>query len=363
MNSYLKKHFSKERFFVVFFFISFTSLATFGGKLTNQQIVEKLSVLKPLPKVHYTFATPGGNLLDDKSGRLLYEYARIANALTVWVEWANYKQIEACIYTCARINKTKPKIKSTIGLGCNPWDRKFGKNLPPTDKGATYKQELEFFTQRFESIKDWVDAANKKYGSNVQISAILLDTERFHASEKDTKYNAAIKEKLDTFHLLVKKHFPESKIEWYGRGIRNNSYDTSPYWTGQELTESLSCSLYTIPEIDRMRKTYRRTCKLADQKGVNNVTPWVALSAGYRRGVDKEYWDINWQYDLIYAYMIGAELNNSWYSKYPEKYGPYDRAEIVIFYPPAFCDKTPEWGRYFIAYVRGAHNIKNIDDL
>jgi hypothetical protein len=88
------------------------------------------------------------------------------------------------------------------------------------------------------------------------------------------------------------------------------------------------------------------------------------LASGYRRGLaKKQYWDFDWQYDIIYSYGIGAALNIDWYGEDPERFAPYKRAKIVIFYPPAFDKRTPDWTRHFVAYVRGATGINDLHDL
>jgi hypothetical protein len=32
----------------------------------------------------------------------------------------------------------------------------------------------------------------------------------------------------------------------------------------------------------------------------------------------------------------------------------------VVFYPPAFDPRVPQWGKHFVAYVRGAHAITQL---
>ena len=126
----------------------------------------------------------------------------------------------------------------------------------------------------------------------------------------------------------------------------------------------MSCSLYTVPEVERTRGTFRKTCQLADELGVKEVTPWVALASGYRRDVEKfQRWSYSWDYDLEYSYMLGAELNHPWYGARPKWFAPYSRAEVVAFYPDPFYKDTPFWAKHFVAYVRGAHGIKKLDDL
>jgi len=337
----------------------------FGEQDSN--VTAKLRALKPLPKVHYSFSL-SPNLINNRDSRLLYELTRITHSLSLSGSWCTLNQIDNCLYTCARINRTKPPIRSSLAINFSPWHWRFGKDLPPTDKGPTYQTEIELFVKRLKLITKWVAASNKKYHSNVKVSAVLLDSERFHVRADNPLWNEAIRQKLDEIHRLVAAIFPEARVEWYGRGILRiwggDGWGKTLYFTGQEIKAPLSCSLYSVPELQRMRETYSRTCKLADELGINDVTPWVALASGFRRGlVKKQFWDFNWPYNLIYSHQIGAELNVPWYSQRPKRYAPYNRAKVIIFYPALFDNRSPEWGRHFIAYVRGATGVYDLSDL
>ena len=330
-------------------------------------IYSKLVELKPLPKVHYSWGIRG-ETLDLYGSRLLYEVARITHSLSVAGEWVSESQIDNCVYTCARVNKLGPSILCTIGVNFSPWHRKFGKDLPPTDRGPTYYAELSYFESRMSSIRTWVAKANDKYGSHVKVSAVLLDCERFDEKPGDSRWNDAMREALDAIHLEAKKVFPEARIEWYGRGAGYTTdaiqWRKSPYFTGREIKPSLSCSLYYVPEEDRTRRLFQETVKIADQMGVSDITPWVALACGYRRGYPKPfYWDDDWDYDLAISQRIGADLNSSVSTDSGEKKDEYGRVKIVVFYPEPFSPQTPAWGKHFVAYVRGATDVAKLDGL
>ena len=103
---------------------------------------------------------------------------------------------------------------------------------------------------------------------------------------------------------------------------------------------------------------------LADKLGIEEVTIGIALGSGYRRGLSKEnIWDYDWDYELIYSYKMGYEINHPWFATYPEAYAPYNRAKIITFYPSPFNKKSPSWGKHFIAYVRGATGVQDLKDL
>ena len=85
-----------------------------GPVLSYRDIESKLLKLKPLRKVHYSWKIESGGLLDKGNSQLLYEYARITHALSVCGESVTEEQIDKCVYNCARVNKTKPKIPCSI---------------------------------------------------------------------------------------------------------------------------------------------------------------------------------------------------------------------------------------------------------
>lgn len=303
--------------------------------------------------------------MEGRENRRRYEYARITHALTMPGEWVNEEQFENCLYTCAKINKTNPDIPASLAAGFNVWHRRFPKKEPPTYRGPEYAEEINYFEQRLNILKARLAKYNKKYGSNVKISALLFDSERFFYKKGDKQHNEAMRECLDAIHKKALSILPNVRIEWYGRG-----YDYVPHkktwarrreFTGKEIMPSLSCSLYQIVELEAMRETYRLTCKLADELGVHDVTPWVALGGGYY-GPNRK-WISDYDYPLKYSHQMGAELNIASYSQQPEKYADYNRAKVIAFYPPPFNAKTPAWPKHFIAYVRGAAGIEELDDI
>lgn len=353
--------------------ISFISIALFcssaaasGFSNTSEETYKLLFDLKPLPKVHYSWGL--GGQLKGGDERILYELARITHSLSIAGEWGGEDKIEKCVYICARVNKSNPKIPCSIGVNYSPWHRKFGKDLPPTDRGATYYAELDYFNDRMRKVKGWVARANAKYKSDVKVGAVLLDSERFHVRANDKTWNEGIRQALDEIHIRAVSIFPKARIVWYGRGVAHieggNGWAKTNLFTGKEIKSSLSCSIYIVPEVERMQETYRRTAKLADEMGIENVMPWVALASGYKRGLKKTfYWESNWDYDLIYSYKIGAALNVSWYAARPERFAPYNRAKVIAFYPAPFDVRAPAWGKHFIAYVRGATGVKDLTDI
>jgi hypothetical protein len=351
---------------IVISIFSIEAMSVDVQQVTPPDLMDKLFSLKPLPKVHYSWRLPD-KLMEDRESGLLYEYCRITQALSFAGEYVTERQIDNCVYTCARINRTNPKIPSSIAINYSPWHRKLPKDVPVTYRGPEYFAEIRQFSGRLNFVKEAIAKSNRKYGSSVEVSAILLDCERFGRNDSNETSNDAMREALDAIHAEAARIFPRARIEWYGRGIVRAdgiTFSRTVYFTGKEIMPTLSCSFYTLPEMEGMRETFRRTCELADSYGVTEVTPWVALASGYKHDLIKKLkWTQDWDYDLIYSYQLGAELNVPFYGNHPERYAPYNRAKVVAFFPAPFNNGSPAWAKHFIAYVRGATEVVKLDDL
>jgi hypothetical protein len=319
-----------------------------------------LKPLKPLPKVHYSFPIPH-EALERRHDPLLHEYVRLTHAASLDGRWAIQRHIEAAVQVCAEVNAAKPAIPATLAINYSPWHRRWRDGQPPTVEGAPEASELGFMQERLSMMKQWAAQANRALGVDIPISAVLLDSEQFYTRSGDVVWNTAIKNKLNKTHRLATELFPKTRIEWYGRGIFEAATDTgwepSNWFTYDEDFHSFSCSLYMLPEIHGMRERFRRTVALAESKGVTEVTPWVALGSGYRRTMDGFKFYMDWDYDPVYSWQFGAEINVSWYAGRP-KFAPWDRAKVVVFYPQPFISRT--WTKHFVAYVRGANGVREL---
>jgi hypothetical protein len=340
-------------------------------------IADELRKLRPLPKVHYSWGLRS-DFISDRDNELMYELARLTHSLSIVGEATPPSQIDNCVYTCARINKTNPEIPCSIGINYSPWHRKFkpeqGFAKPISKKynytifsDRTYHAEIKQFVLKMTEVKRWVNQSNAKYGSDVKIGAILLDCERFYRRENDPLWNETMGEALNAIHVEAVKLFPDARIEWYNRGRFQGPDENRPllsnYLVDNLIMTGMSCSLYSLPYRTRMQKLFQATCDLADThtldgkrpwKGLD-VTPWVALNYGmdweiYKSGerdlkvCHRDYGP--WDYPLSASREMGAEINSS--------VSPYDRAKVVIFFPAPFDSNFPNWGRHFIEYCKGA---------
>lgn len=335
----------------------------------DAQVITQLRALRPLPKVHCSWSLPL-ELLSPDNPRLR-EYVRITHSACLNGAWAKPVHVDAAVQVCKYVNAGQPDIPATLAIGYTPWKDYSGKDLPPTDQGHTHTRELAVFAQRLGDIREWVATSNQRHRAQIRVSVILLNSERFNTKAPGqpgaSSWNAAIASKHNALYDIVKSRFPEARVEWYNFGaVLPSSHPTG--WSQvnihnlSEKHDGFSVSLYRVPEIGYTRESFRRTAKNARAHDVDSVTPYVALGCGYRRQVSGAAWawDFHWDYDLVYSWLLGQEINHSWFGDRPERFAPWHAAKAVCFWPPPFDKRCPVWTRHFIAYVRGANGVKEL---
>ncbi|MDO8629775.1 MAG: PKD domain-containing protein, partial [Phycisphaerales bacterium] len=304
---------------------------------TKEQLTAWLAELPPLPKVHYSFPILQ-TMLVEPVDPLLVQYVRVSRAVSVAGEGANESHLKAAVTLCQQANTSGVGIPASIAINYSPWHRIFPPDLPPTYTGPESDGEIQMFRDRLISVRQTLASINASRGTQIAITAILLDTERFYvkpASDPDADvWNAAIDAKYTAFYNVARQLYPNASVEWYGRGIEESAAATGwspfPWFTFREPGDSFSCALYRVSEIGAMRETFRRTYDFADEHGVSRVTPWIALGAGYRRQPDQfELWYTDWDYDTVYSLLLGREINTPWYGQQPDRFAPWGAAEIV----------------------------------
>jgi hypothetical protein len=331
---------------------------------SKEELTAWMASLPPLSKVHYS--CPDIFLeLDDPRFK---EYVRITRAASVSGEWSTSSQIHAVVRICKQVNAASPPtaVPVTMAINYSPWHRVFGADLPPTDIGPAHVAELSKFRERLSLVRQWLADANLAHHSDIRVSAVLLDSERFSvkpASDPTSAvWNAAMDAKYKAVFDIAGELYPDARLEWFDRGIHESNAPSGwgpiPYFTYREPGDAFSCELYSVPELGRMRETFRRTYDFAIQHGIRSVTPWVALGAGYRRQADNSrVWETDWDYDTVFSMQLGREINVPSYGQQPDHYAPWGAAEIVVFYPPPFDSRTPAWGKHFVEYARGAADL------
>ena len=173
-------------------------------------------------------------------------------------------------------------------------------------------------------------------------------------------------------------------------GIWPCTYDGwSRFWwytlAEDELGDSLSVQLYSVPEIRNTIKQFKRTAQSAAKLGLNKVAPWICLGCGFKRDVmypdgGSVLYRTVWDYDVAYSFLLGATMHEKLPyggTKRPEQYGDWSFAKSAVFYPSIIdTEAQPCRGagvnalspcevftlaqarevrlRHFVAYVRGA---------
>jgi len=323
------------------------------GDAAGDPITDELRELPALQKLHVSW--PVDATLLNCAARLT-EYVRITGACSVGLgapeaDWL--KCIGACESGGGRLVVKYSPLRSAPLPDESPAER-------ANAFDARFTAELCEIMTQLEGLEAIVDAGG------VELAVILLDSES-HIVTDETRQ--ALVEKHTAVYRLFKDAFPTARIVWYNvGGIREagtpegwNEFPKVPIEI--PVDNAFSCSLYALPEIHRMRETFRRTLANAELHGVGEVVPWVALGCGWERtpwrpppGRKVRRWCDTCDYPLAYSWQLGAELNRPWYSTRPMQYAPWSAAPIVAFWPQAGDTGVPAWWRHFIAYVRGAHN-------
>ena len=68
-------------------------------------------------------------------------------------------------------------------------------------------------------------------------------------------------------------------------------------------------TLITTNDEKRIRVCHISTVHLCYDVRIFNQECCSLARAGYRRGLEGPYFDLDWSYDIVCSYMMGAELN------------------------------------------------------
>lgn len=329
-----------------------------GGNLSyNEKVLAWMQELAPLSKIHITWPMLRANMRNFDE-EMLFEYARITRSLSINGEYADQEYMRKIVKTCQRVNDTNPDIPCTLAVLLRPWMRLFPVDAPVTYRGPEHDAEIQFAADQLANTKALLAEANQALGASVKITCVFMDVERFFVRDESEpgaeEWNTALDEKYNVIYDVVKAALPDVRVEWYGRAI-------SGLFTLREKGDSFSVVLYHVNERDTTRRTYWRAYREAVLHNVSEVTAWVALGTAYLRLPDgQKVWSFENIYDVSISWQLGAEINDPWYSDRASQFAPYHAAKYVIFWPTAFDDRVADWGRHFVAYVRGAHGITEI---
>ena len=337
------------------------------GEPSAAQILAWLQELEPLPKVHYCWSLREEDYKYELDP-LIPEYIRLCHAASLCLECVRPQDVAGMVELCDQINRGGAEIPARLAFVYSPYHGILPEDVPPTYAGPEVEAATSEFRTLLEGARDALDSANVAQGADVFVGAIIVDTELWYAADEDQpdreEWNAALDAKYDAIYDIAKDVFPEAVVEWYARGQITRGDATSGYYASDRFTlneqgDTFAVSLYRVPEPEEMRTCFSLTLESAQLHGVDNVTAWVALAAGYRRQtdyVDHNYWYLDWDYEVYYSWQMGAELNDPYFAARPERFAAWDHADVVVFYPEAF-GRTPHWAKHFVAYVRGAQGI------
>ena len=98
--------------------------------------------------------------------------------------------------------------------------------------------------------------------------------------------------------------------------------DTCSTLAPDEIGDSLSVSLYAVPEIGRTIQEFNRTAERALRHNKSSVVPYICLGCGYRRDVlyalgGSALYSNAWDYDEAYSYLLGAFVNAPQFAQEP----------------------------------------------
>lgn len=359
--------------------------------------INPLKDLAPLQKVHFSWPLPPRYLASsspDFLDGLVHDYVRITGSCNLnlgntqhcrqpTADDLNRTMLDVCAEICEAVAAKRAAAKlppPTVSVGYSPWYACFPGN-DPTVAGPAEAAELAMYRTMLADVRAWLPTAGN---GTTKLGAVLLDSEKFKFTSSSTvAYRGALTRKNDLIWNLTREVFPERsvRIEQYDRGAMTKwdtdpTWQMAPYYTLQEQGESLTLSLYTVPEIWNMRASMNRTVALARSRFPGDnvpVNPWIALGVGNRRlpKMDGESFDLCWDYDRVYSWQMGREINTPWFGQGVQaaRYAPWGAAQLVLFYPSVFDvrgrasgpeNRSTNLMQHFVNYVRGANGLDGL---
>lgn len=211
-----------------------------------------LATLPGLPKVHHSTAMEPLNASDPT----LQHYLRITHSVGLTVYWADREMVFEAAAAChaadalpavsvppgGTVPTPATPLRCGIAANYNPWGEDgspFPRTAPPTEVGRLEDAELTLFRSRLSNVTAWLAEANSQLDLRppVQISALLLDSERFGvkgAGEAGAAtWNNAITRKHNLFLTAGRELLPGIEPQYYsfgglirgpdGNGVRHNA--------------------------------------------------------------------------------------------------------------------------------------------
>lgn len=351
-------------------FVFFPAILAQGSLIAadapNRSNFESFSKLRSLPVPHYSWPIKPGTV-DQKTlvdfVRITHGYSMQGYAVGNDALQLRSAAIKEAVVVSNEVRKLDTGLDPGLAINYSVWHYAFPRNIAPFENSEASARELDLLRRNLVSIKEILSETNQDLKGRLKVKAILFDAEAFRVRQRGVgpQWNQAITEKHSLAFRVAKEVFPSAQVEWYGRGgFRKNFvsgwWQTLPYFTLNEPGASYSVPLYSLPDEEVTNVALRKTIDFARDKGIEEVTPWVALASGYAKdheGTTK--WLMDWRYPVDSSWNVGRQIAK--YIKSPatvKERIPKPAVSTVIFYPEPF-GRAPAWAEHFIAYVQGIH--------
>jgi hypothetical protein len=300
-------------------------------------MLEMLKELAPLPKPHYS---------DDVAPSLLLaptpefvEVCRICRCVPVDLESPN--DVIAAAASLAH------SLSVPLVINYSPWPNE----TCPAPGPVPIQLSLEI-----NRVARRLNVCSMIFGTN-KVAAAILDDERYGDHTKAmTPWRNAM---FETFKMAM----PEASVEFYDRcGLSFAAEDSG--WTRSKIGDEVNSDfcgavLYRLSDHRLTQETLRM---------VSVANPGKRIAAYIALGYCEEYAVGTFSlpidspsYPLTLDWLTGWEMHSSWCASLPDRFAPWGRVHHVTFWP-AFM-QGPQWLPRFVAYCRGAQEIKCLDGL
>ena len=436
-----------------------TGAASTGGPAPLAPDANPLAGLPALPKPHfswYRYAKRSDNWAT------LVDYARITHSVPI-VHNANQSEITNAVNLCYHADGcgTTAGCSSihncSLALNWSPYVKTMEAaktaHAPadPTKTTPLEESYLAEFSAWAANVTRWAAEASAHNGREVRVGAVIFDQEAFNnGADPNPDVRAALTAKNNAYYRAAELGCPGAEIIQYNRGgwqicppgeptcpaeYRNGVHgectdpklqrpaipcDPEGYFRdwpytldAKELGDSMSVSLYQVPELTSMIAIFNRTASTATAHGVSTVVPFICLGCGAKRNVQypdcgswvntnewvcsdqptahtlecvshllpqveqdaRLYYDRSLccfavcaqDYDVSYDFLLGALVNERlpWSGPpEPQRFGHWETARHAVFYP-SIIDTQPAGAddeasllrareirlRHFVAYV------------
>ncbi len=290
-----------------------------------------LAGLPALPKPHFSWYRYAKRI---DNYATLVDYARITHSVPI-VHNANQSEITDAVNLCYHADGCGTTAGCTSSHNCSlalNWSpyvktleaaKATHKPADPTKTSPLEESYLAEFSAWAANVTRWAAQASAHNGREVRIGAVIFDQEAFNSgADPDPDVRAALTAKNNAYYRAAELSCPGAAIIQYNRGgwqicplgeptcpveyrdgVHGECTDPKlyrpvipcdaegyfrdwPYTLDEnELGDSLSVSLYQVPELTSMIAIFNRTANTAMAHGISKVAPFICLGCGAKRNV------------------------------------------------------------------------------